>query len=383
MFVQIDPEMPEAEGVVFGPKKVLAPPADATANVPDPWEAIETAAAAAAAAAAEAESVDPLEKQYDCPDSLPGYIWDRLVIHRDAKVKLESDTKQQAGVVASMKTVLSKLAAKDGAMKGTIDEMQASLQRCLKDIVTINSDLELQLKLKQGQVEVEQSAVVTDLGDAVLIPNTVVMELNRYIKIRGREKVSILEEIKAGGKRTAELNWEKRRCMVETHDLKETTRDFQLMRVTKDLQELIKGGYSDVHAQVNAALEAKVNALKKQHEANLSARKQALRRLVGQTKEKLQANTKLEQAIMEASVAVAQREQIATMQLAAADKEGLARRKMKEVVTRRRLLELARAQTDEVDILREELDRLRQRTFPSFHQLQHRGGLDAGEFAVV
>ena len=249
--------------------------------------------------------------------------------------------------------------------------------------MTINSDLELQLKLKQGQVEVEQSAVVTDLGDAVLIPNTVVMELNRYIKIRGREKVSILEEIKAGGKRTAELNWEKRRCMVETHDLKETTRDFQLMRVTKDLQELIKGGYSDVHAQVNAALEAKVNALKKQHEANLSARKQALRRLVGQTKEKLQANTKLEQAIMEASVAVAQREQIATMQLAAADKEGLARRKMKEVVTRRRLLELARAQTDEVDILREELDRLRQRTFPSFHQLQHRGGLDAGEFAVV
>ena len=68
---------------------------------------------------------------------------------------------------------------------------------------------------------------------------------------------------------------------------------------------------------------------------------------------------------------------------------------MKEVVTRRRLLELARAQTDEVDILRcvnqeyrylldlhltwpcfyrEELDRLRQRTFPSFHQLQH--GMD-------
>ena len=31
----------------------------------------------------------------------------------------------------------------------------------------------------------------------------------------------------------------------------------------------------------------------------------------------------------------------------------------------------------QVDILREELDRLRQRTFPSFHQLQHAGEMEA------
>ena len=39
---------------------------------------------------------------------------------------------------------------------------------------------------------------------------------------------------------------------------------------------------------------------------------------------------------------------------------------MKAVVTRRKLLDLARAQTDEIEFLRQELDRLRQRTFPSF-----------------
>ena len=38
-------------------------------------------------------------------------------------------------------------------------------------------------------------------------------------------------------------------------------------------------------------------------------------------------------------------------QATAADKEGQAQRRMKEVVTRRRLLELARAQTDEVRAL--------------------------------
>jgi hypothetical protein len=36
------------------------------------------------------------------------------------------------------------------------------------------------------------------------------------------------------------------------------------MRVTKNLQEVIKGGYSNVNAAVNAGLEAKAEALKKQ-----------------------------------------------------------------------------------------------------------------------
>jgi len=43
-----------------------------------------------------------------------------------------------------------------------------------------------------------------------------------------------------------------------------------------------------------------------------------------------------------------------------------AQKRMKAIVTRRKLIDLARAQTDEIEILRQELDRIRQRTFPSF-----------------
>ena len=41
-----------------------------------------------------------------------------------------------------------------------------------------------------------------------------------------------------------------------------------------------------------------------------------------------------------------------------------ANRKMKRVTMRRKLVDLARAQTDEIEFLRMELDRLRQKTFP-------------------
>ena len=45
---------------------------------------------------------------------------------------------------------------------------------------------------------------------------------------------------------------------------------------------------------------------------------------------------------------------------------------------RRKLIDLARAQTDEIEFLRQELDRLRQRTFPSFAHSGTGGGRGNG-----
>ena len=39
---------------------------------------------------------------------------------------------------------------------------------------------------------------------------------------------------------------------------------------------------------------------------------------------------------------------------------------MKKVTGRRQLVDVAKSQADEIDSLRQELDRLRQKTFPSF-----------------
>lgn len=42
-------------------------------------------------------------------------------------------------------------------------------------------------------------------------------------------------------------------------------------------------------------------------------------------------------------------------------------------ITRRKLMDLVRAQSDEIELLRGELERLRRRTFPSFAQLPTAG----------
>ena len=50
----------------------------------------------------------------------------------------------------------------------------------------------------------------------------------------------------------------------------------------------------------------------------------------------------------------------------AGDPAVMAMRKMKRVVSRRHLVDTARVQAEELDFLRSELDKVRQRTFPSF-----------------
>ena len=76
--------------------------------------------------------------------------------------------------------------------------LSAILDPCM--LRAIESYRDLHVLCATPQVEVVQSAVVTDYSDALLLPNGMIEELNGTIKGSGAQKVSILEEIKAGGK---------------------------------------------------------------------------------------------------------------------------------------------------------------------------------------
>ena len=84
----------------------------------------------------------------------------------------------------------------------------------------------------------------------------------------------------------------------------------------------------------------------------------------------MEENTKLERKILELRRQVEERE---TVRQSRKESQGMqgdpaasAMLKMKKVVARRQLVDTARAQAEEIDFLRQELDKFRQKTFPSF-----------------
>ena len=68
------------------------------------------------------------------------------------------------------------------------------------------------------------------------------------IRKLGAEKVIILKEIRDFRKGIVQAEWENARADMEAEDLVERTKEFQLLRVTKDLQDKIRGGGEDNHA---------------------------------------------------------------------------------------------------------------------------------------
>ena len=126
-----------------------------------------------------------------------------------------------------------------------LTQVAAELKERKDDALRDAWDIELPFKLKQGQIEMEAAAVVTDYGDAVLIDKGLVHALNHDIKKLAREKIQILKEIRDFRRGIVQLQWERERAEMEADDLVERTKEFQLLRVTKDLQHLIRGGSED------------------------------------------------------------------------------------------------------------------------------------------
>merc|ERR1711988_996170 len=128
-------------------------------------------------------------------------------------------------------------------------------------------------------IEVEEAAVVTDLSEALLIHRSEVKTLNDQIRALGGEKVEILKEIRDFRKGIVMLQWENKRADMEAVDLVERTMEFQLLRVTKDLQHKIRGG-SEENQQVEvAALERKLESLRMTHDDKIAELKRQVTKI--------------------------------------------------------------------------------------------------------
>merc|ERR1712113_841137 len=251
-------------------------------------------------------------------------------------------------------------------------------------------------KLRQGQVEVPQAAVVTDYSDAVVIDQEVVESRNRRILELGKSKVSTLETIKDFRKQLSLIHWEHKMLALQTTDLEERTKDVHMLRVTKGLQSLLKGGEEGRNKADADLLERKIEHL---HGTTLQ-KEQSLKKqyAMGAHAAKLRKmeNSMLEKKLRELQQNVIQREHIRRLRApqggggaGGGAKEGekpriiggggrieenegvirAAQSNFKEVKSRQVLMETAKRHTEEIDLLRKELDRLRQKTFPSFVQL--------------
>ena len=323
----------------------------------------------------------PLNIDLDCPEgfNVDPFVWSKLQELRLARIAKEIEVRNQLKVYSDLKKKLDSLSADEDAIVAEAISLRSQRDVILERLVELGRDIDVVIAVKQGQDEVDSQGVVTDYDDAKLIPTSVIRKFNSRITELGREKIGVLVKIKQFRRKMNLVDWESQHLQMVAWHMEEYYTDTQLFRVTRDLQRVIKDG-SDADQskgrQDNIML--RKDFLKKDAEAKIAKLVKTIDTIKTQITERERENVKLQDKIGSLRGDVAVREQVVRHGThgSASDTEIpqaslKATSKMKKVVTRRRLVDTARVQAEEIDYLKQELDKLRQKTFPSFVRATH------------
>ena len=187
-------------------------------------------------------------------------------------------------------------------------------------------------------------------------------------------------------------------------DCEERTKDVHMLRVTKDMQAILKGGADRLKAREMELLEKKIEYVSSQTANRVEALKAGYKALLLQARAKRTENDAHASKLHLLTQDVNQREQLKNLQGDAAQAPVGERGKKKKIVggggailemnatvksaaserfsearRRKSMQDRLTTQTEEIQLLRVELNRLRERTFPSFVQVHEEAGAVADQ----
>lgn len=334
--------------------------------------------------------VVPLDYDVDRPDGvlIEDRVWRALNTLRTKKILAEHTAKEKAEQYALAKSVAEELRSKLVELQHALHEQAAAHAATTRELEALADNAPLLVHIKQGQDESSSSSMDTDelfrsraAPDAFLVARASVESLNDVIQLHGKDQVGILSKIKHFRKNINVMEWEHALLQMQTRDMEERYTDIQLLRVTKDLQELFHtGDTTEKQTREIALLEAKMGHVGKNHQTQLLKLEHAMSKLQKQWRERVRENEGFEQQVHQLQMQVQIREDILASRKSAALRNAAsttapsssepANPQLKAILVRRKLVDLAKAQTEEIEYLRMELDKMRRRTFPSFVQHQ-------------
>ncbi|XP_077865529.1 LOW QUALITY PROTEIN: cilia- and flagella-associated protein 43-like [Saccoglossus kowalevskii] len=317
------------------------------------------------------KGLEDLDDESHMPEGVEYSAWQKMTLARRSKVESEQNVKQKALISADLSAFLQKRQEEDENLKAEIDELLEAQLRVQDEKLRFMCNLEIQFLLKQGQIEVFPGPFIYDHSDSILIHRGVVEDLNATIRQLGEQKIAAMTESKDFRKGIHVLEWEHKKNLMQIEDLMNKARDIQMLKVTRQLQAYLNDSNHESKIQQEIGkLEETLDLQDRHHEKNVRERKDILSQIRKIIRRKEKENGKLLRELQELNVSVTERKHINSVN---ADKhaDSGAEKRMHDIVQRRKLVDLAKAQAQEVAVLRAEVERLRMRTFPALVQVEH------------
>jgi hypothetical protein len=345
-------------------------------------------------------------------------VWEKLQQLRIEKIKCEVHIRKLTKKVSEMTKSTENIDTRDEAIALELKQVEREMAILSKRKTRNAKDFEVITLLHQGQNELlstdlsflskftpappkkfaamhktEKELLMhkrypplsVDMSEGILIETEKIFKLNEQIKAVGAEKVKALNKIKHFRKSINFMTWEDKYMSARLQDLGEFYTDLLLLRVEKSTLQAMQngGGSSAAHDSKSNADDAAAKFEKREDKTKQAFSVKEQRQIVSNTKlaqqiqDRRNENEKLREQLTQLESNIKIREAIYRARVPGGgnggNEDSAVAARMKKVTMRRRLVDLARVQTEEIEFLRGELDRLRQRTFPSFaHAAKHR-----------
>jgi WD40 repeat protein len=321
--------------------------------------------------------LEPLSIESDCPEnfSVDQFTWSKLQELRMTRIEKEIEVKKLQVQLNALSVKMDALSSKEEQLASAITDHREFRSSTEEEIRFLDSNLEGVVCLKKGNDEIDKDAVVSEYADGIMLPCSVIEKFNSRIREHGKEKISVLTRIKQFRRKINIIDWNAKHLSMQSHHYEEYFTDLQLLRVTRDLQQVIRDGSDE--SQTKQRLEKiaqRKDFLAKNNEVKIQKLRKFNEGMRKNLKDKESEVDTLHESISTLKTDLAQRQSVQQSRNDARGSSGdagaTATLKMKKVVQRRQLVDTARAQAEEIDYLRQELDKMRQRTFPSFAKLK-------------
>nr|XP_011296728.1 PREDICTED: cilia- and flagella-associated protein 43-like [Fopius arisanus] len=211
-------------------------------------------------------SLDALDVQpQHLPESIQAHHWEHLVKIRRHQIDLEMKLKANLMEINEIEMTIAGSNGKIGRCKELIANFEDALREMRGKLVERIRDMDIQLVLKMGQVEMNVKGKRSDTDKGKLIPVDVIKKLNGGILEAGDVKLKALEEMMKFHRGTLLKEWEHKTLQMKIQELSEDLNEIKNILVTKHMRHLLKnhqiGGFTD--GKTVQDLERDIAAMKK------------------------------------------------------------------------------------------------------------------------
>ena len=341
------------------------------------------------------EALAPLEEGRDLPEgfTIASEVWAKLQELRLEKMRHEMEMHEFQKSVLEMEKKHQQLQTACEEAHEKIEELSATKEALKEARVYDRNNAHVVIKISQGQDEVDAlssnqeeeekttlSSNSAGYEESILVARESVESVNGRIRALGGEKIATMDKMKDFRKNINLMQWESKFMEEQKHDLEEHYTDLHMLRVTRTLQNQIRGrpvhgdsrGSNAAH-DISRRTESTLVQMQKAHKTKLAKLEKALAKAAAKVDKIRAENASLEQKKEELQVNVRIRERVkGNMGFEAEEKEpagsgmSAAKARLRNVAMRRKLNDVIRAQKDEIDFLMQQRQKLHERSFPSF-----------------